>query len=291
MGELLPNVKKRATFATLDSKLAKLGDKITVRTKAASLAKIRLARDFARCKVVGVIVESIRNHNLTFTSPSEKVEIPGEWLDFFDFKFAGADIASPTECSRPEMVYHPYHSYLLFHVELALRAAVHSNSAGPAKKKARMATASAFEEEVQSPLVPHKVRSTASKSRPHAARTFLDTQEVDASKLDRLRSVDLQPTFESLCKTICVTYDLLEVASIRMKAVTAVTLQMKVSLAEAEATLRRAEGLKMPKSRRGHSSPEYVERGYFDQKLNLIIQGMNLNNKTEADQPYDDDAT
>jgi hypothetical protein len=283
-------MRTRKWFSTLDSKLNKATDKISVRTKAASLGKIRIARDFARCKVIGVIVLAIRCHNVMFTSPAEKIELPAVWVSSkISFKFDDDNISLPTKCSRPEMKYHPYHTYLLFHIESALRAAVHANSAGPAKKRARMATAAVFEEEVQSPLVPHRSRSVASKTRPHAARTFLDTQEVDASKLERLKSVDLQPTFDSLCKSICVTYDLLEVAAIRMKAVTAVTLQMKVSLAEAEGTLRRAECVQTPKSRRGLSSPDYVEKSYLDTKFTQLYTQMKLKMRADVDQQQSDD--
>jgi hypothetical protein len=46
----------------------------------------------------------------------------------------------------------------------------------------------------------------------------------------------------------------------RMKAITAVTLQMKTTLSEAEAVIRHAEGLKTPKTRRALMLDNYVEK-------------------------------
>ena len=245
---------------------------------AAHLAKIRISRDFARCKVVGVVIEAIRHNNYMFSAPAEKVELPAAWLgSSITFKFEDDKLTNPTKCSRPELKYYPYHVFLLLHVESSLRTTLHSTSFGPARKKARMATASAFEEEVESPLL-----ATSKSKRPQAARTFLDTHVVDASKLELLKSVDVAPTFDSFCKSICVTYDLLEVAAIRMKAVTAVTLQMKMTLAQAETTIRRAEGIKAPRSRRGLMSPNYVEKGYFDEKFETLFAHFQHETKSAA---------
>lgn len=285
--ELLPNIPRRLVYSALKAKLDKDNDKITVRTKSASLAKIRIARDFARCKVVGVIVKFILDHNRTYTAPGEKMEVPSEWIQStrMEFVFDTDSACYPTSCSRPEMKYHPYHAYLLFHVESALRSSSNSGGAGTAKKKQLKlaATFSAFAREVESPLLSknNAKSSTGSKSRAVGARSFLDTNEVDVSKLKRLRSMELKPTFASLCSNICVTYDVLEVASLRLKAITALALEMKLSLQDAEETLRDAEATRNPKARRGkNNSPGTLDAlGRYDmtdRKLDLIINAMKV---------------
>jgi hypothetical protein len=149
--------------------------------------------------------------------------------------------------------FHPYDVYLLALIELALHSGVTSSSAagGPLKKTAKIATASAFQDEVQSPLGTMRKGPESSCAKPYAARAFIDTHEIDASKLEHdLKAVDVKPTFDSLTKSIYVTYDLFEVAAMRMKAsITAVTLQMKTTLSAAERIIRAAEGCKTPKTR------------------------------------------
>lgn len=78
--ELLPNIPRRLVYSALKAKLDKDNDKITVRTKAACLAKIKIARDFARCKIVGVIITLILDHNRTYKASGEKMEVPVEWI-------------------------------------------------------------------------------------------------------------------------------------------------------------------------------------------------------------------
>jgi hypothetical protein len=125
--------------------------------------------------------------------------------------------------------FQPYHGYIISLIEIALHSGMPSSSAtgGPLKKKAKIATASAFQEEVKSPLALGRKGIETARAKPYAARAFLDTHDIDASKLERWKAVDVKLTFDSLTKSICLTYDLFEVAAMRMKAISAVTLQMK----------------------------------------------------------------
>jgi hypothetical protein len=66
-----------------------------------------------------------------------------------------------------------------------------------------------------------------------------------------------------------------------MKAITAVTLQMKTTLSEAEAVIRHAEGLKTPKTRRALISDNYVKKKYFDTKFDELLS--NLKNQPKLD--------
>ena len=231
--ELLPNIRNRQWFPTLDARVTKSNDKITVRTKAAQLAKIRISRDYARCKVVSVIIQAIQRNNFAFTSPAEQVELPAEWLgSTIVFKFEDNNLSRPTECSRPELKHHPYHNFLLMQIESSLRSAVHGSAASGSRKKQRMSSSNAFVAEVHSPLMKDSIAKLAPQK-------FLETSTVDASKLELLKSIDTTPNFETLCNNMCVTYDLLEVAAIRMKAMTAVTLNFKHTLAQANSIIAR----------------------------------------------------
>lgn len=271
--------------------MAKPTDKISVRTKVAQLAKIRIARDYARCKIITTIIQHIRAHNHVTTDIDLKVELPPTWLahgDIVQFECDSNNLHLPSSCTRPMLGFHPYHAYLLSIIELALQSgsSASSNVGGPLKKKAKIATANAFQDELQSPLAKSRDwADTTTKSKPYAARAFLDVNEVDASKLERLRAVDVKPTFDSLTREICKTYDLLEVAAMRMKAITAVSLQMKTELTAAENTIRAAEACKTPKTRRALMSGSYVEKKYLDTKFDELLVKLKSDNAPASDDP------
>jgi hypothetical protein len=196
--------------------MEKITDKISVRTKIAQLAKIRLARDFARCKVTSVVIQHIRSHNHKTTKDELKIELPPAWIssEHVQFQFENSDLCLPVSCTRPELKFQPYHGYILSLIEVALHSGMPSSSAtgGPLKKKAKISTALAFREEVKSQLALGRKGLETARAKPYAAHAFLDTHEIDASKLERLKAVDVKPTFNSLTKSIC-TYDLFEIAA------------------------------------------------------------------------------
>jgi hypothetical protein len=292
--EMLPNlISAEKTFTTLLAKYDKPAYKIVTRTKDAMRAKIRLARDFSRCRTAGVIFchTSQFNCNLTFAKAADCVNVPLVWAEskLLELKYNEPAMNQFTiECSRPVLVHGSYHCYLLMIIELALRTMVTNSANGSSRKRSRTTSAAAaYTHEVQSPLASSATKTASGKrAKPYTARAFLDTVEVDASKLEQLKSTEIAPTFESVCREVCKTYDLLEVAAMRMKAITNVTLQMKMTVSDVIQTVKKAESVGRPKGRRALMSDNYVDRHYFDTKMEQVSEGLRLlSNKANTVNP------
>ena len=72
----------------------------------------------------------------------------------------------------------------------------------------------------------------------------------------------------------------------RMKAITNVTLQMKMTVSDAIQTVKKAESVGRPKGRRALMSDNYVDRHYFDTKMEQVSEGLRLlSNKANTVNP------